>query len=306
VKDIWSPVQIDPPVLDAQFNGVLKVHNAFDFTPLSAVRLRWECIRFADASDHAQQAAVLAQGELGGPAVAPQATGALTLPLPAAWQQVDALRLTATRGGEALWTWVWARPGQPVVRLDAARAGTPTATHAGDDIRLQAGAFSARFDARTGLLRELARDGQLQPLANGPRLAVARPKSATEPRWQLPAHRGGGVYEFPTATMANIASIDLGITETDGWAGFRLELSADGQRWQTVYDSARVARDGQTYLFPPQPVKALRVTRPGRPARARVGPLRGPTAAEVLRVHRMAAATPKAWPFFFHCRAKSA
>lgn len=261
VKEIWSPVQIDAPVLDAQFDGTLKLANEFDFTTLAAVRFRWEWFRFASATDGHLQPRVLAQGELAGPAVAPQATGALTLPLPAAWQQADALRLTATRGGEALWTWVWARPGQPVVRLGAPRAGTPTATRDGDDIRLQAGAFSARFDARTGLLRELARDGQLQPLANGPRLVVARPKSAAEPRWQLPASRGDGVYEFPTATMANIASIDLGITETDGWAGFRLALSPDGQRWQTVYDSARVARDGQTYLFPPQPVKALRVTR---------------------------------------------
>jgi hypothetical protein len=261
VKEIWSPVQIDAPLLDARFNGVLKLANEFDFTTLAAVRFRWEWIRFSNADGRHLRPAVLAQGELAGSAIAPHATGALKLPLPAAWQHADALQLTATRGDEALWTWVWAKPGRPVVRLDAARAGTSTATHDGDDIRLQAGTFSARFDARTGLLLELASGGLVQPLANGPRLVVARPRPVSEPGWQTPTARGDGIYEFPTATMANIASIDLGITETDGWAGFRLELSPDGQRWQTVYDSARVARDGQTYLFAPQPVKALRVTR---------------------------------------------
>lgn len=261
VQEIWSPVQIEPPVLDGRFNGVLKLANEFDFTPLAAVRFRWEWIRLANANGRHLQPGVLAQGELAGPAVAPHAAGELKLPLPAAWRHADALRLTATRGDETLWTWVWAKPGHPVVRLAAPRAGTPTATRDGDDIRLQAGAFSARFDARTGLLRELARGGQVQPLANGPRLVVARPRPDAEPGWQAPTARGDGVHEFATATLANVASIDLGLTETDGWAGFRLKLSPDGQRWQTVYDNARVARDGQTYLFPPQPVKALRVTR---------------------------------------------
>ncbi|WP_457447176.1 glycoside hydrolase family 2 TIM barrel-domain containing protein [Roseateles sp. P5_E4] len=260
VKEIWSPVQIAPPTLDDQFNGVLKLRNAFDFTTLAAVRFQWEWIRFAQPQDRSPDARVLAQGDLAGPAVAPHAAGELKLPLPAAWREADALRLTAMQGDQHLWTWVWAEPDRPS-HLARQHAGTPAAVREGDSIRLQAGAMSARFDARTGLLLELARGGKVQPLSNGPRLVVARPRQAAEPAWLEPDAAADGVYEFPTPTMANVATIDLGITETDGWASFRLDLSADGQRWKTVFDGARVARDGQTYIFPPQAVKALRVTR---------------------------------------------
>lgn len=260
VKEIWSPVQIAPPVLDGRFDGVLKLSNEYDFTALTEVRFQWEWLRFAGPQDRSHEARVLAKGDMAGPAVAPHAAGELKLPLPAAWRQADALRLTASKGDEQLWTWVWAVPDRtpPAAR---ARAGTPTVARDDDSIRLQAGTVSARFDARTGLLLDVTRGRQVQALSNGPRLVVARPRPAAEPEWQMPAAKGDGVYEFPRATMANIASIDLGLAETDGWAGFRLELSPDGQRWKTVYDSARVARDGQTHIFPPQPVKAVRVTR---------------------------------------------
>ncbi|MFG6417118.1 glycoside hydrolase family 2 TIM barrel-domain containing protein [Roseateles sp. DC23W] len=260
VREIWSPVQIDEPRLDKSFDGRLKLRNDYDFTPLSAVRFKWEWIRFAGMADSTTRAVVLTQGELAGPAVAPHARGELQLPLPVAWREADALRLTATKGDVHLLTWTWAAADRSLARLVTARAGEPRVARDGDIVRLQAGAVSARFDAHTGLLMHLARDGQVQTLSNGPRLVVARPKAAAEPNWQALALKGGGVYEFAQAAMANVASIALDITEADGWAGFKLELSPDGQRWKTVYNSARVARDGQTYIFAPQLVKAVRVS----------------------------------------------
>jgi hypothetical protein len=264
VKEIWSPVQIEAPTLDSRFNGVLKLSNEYDFTPLSELRFQWEWLRFGGPHKDDQADSLLAKGELAGPAIAPHAVGALRLPLPAAWKQADALRLTATKGGEHLWTWVWATPDrrQLPVRLpvDGRRAGVPQVVKNDDGLRLVAGNVAARFDAHTGLLTELLKDGKAQPLSNGPRLVVGRPKGAAEPAWVTPTARGDGIHEFTTATMANVATVELDITETDGWAAFKLELSPDGQRWNTVYDSARVARDGQSHIFPPQWVKAVRIS----------------------------------------------
>ncbi|KQW42484.1 MULTISPECIES: glycoside hydrolase family 2 protein [unclassified Roseateles] len=260
VKEIWSPVQIELPTLNSQFDGVLRVSNEYDFTSLSALRFRWEWVRWPAPQDRKLDPHVLSSGELAGPAVLPHGTGALKLPLPAAWRDADALRLVATNNAEHLGTWVWPLPDRPI-GLATRKLGAPTAAREGDSIRLAAGAVAARFDARTGLLLEVERDGKTQPLSNGPRLVVARPKPAAEPSWQTPQARGDGTYEFQAPTMANVATIDLGLAETDGWAAFRLELSSDGQRWKTVYDSGRVARDGQTHTFPPQLVKAVRVTR---------------------------------------------
>jgi len=256
VKAIWSPVQVDAPRLDQGFDGRLKLSNDYDFTSLAEVRFRWEWLRFAGPLERADT--VLASGELDGPRLAPHAAGELKLPLPAGWQRADALRLTASRGGDHLWTWAWALPERP--QPAGPRVGTPQVVQDGASLKLVVGAVSASFDASTGLLTALARDGQAQPLSNGPRLVVARPKGAAEPSWVEPVAQGEGVYEFATPTMANVATVDLGIVETDGWAGFKLELSADGRRWKTVYDGARVARDGQTYIFPPQWVKAVRIS----------------------------------------------
>ncbi|HEY0956505.1 MAG TPA: glycoside hydrolase family 2 TIM barrel-domain containing protein [Roseateles sp.] len=260
VKEIWSPVQADTPRLDKAFDGRVKLHNDYDFTPLSDVRFRWEWVRFAGPDDADREARVLASGDMTGPKVAPHAAGDLKLPLPGAWKQADALRLTATKGDAHLWTWVWETAGRAPALAGGARAGTPEVLKEAGSLRLVAGPVSARFDAATGLLREVARDGKAQPLSAGPRLVVGRPKGSAEPAWIAPAARGDGVYEFANATMANAATVMLDVTETDGWASFKLELSPDGQRWNTVYDSARVARDGQSHIFPPQWVKAVRIS----------------------------------------------
>lgn len=277
VKAIWSPVQAEAPKLGQAFDGRIQLRNGYDFTPLSDVRFRWEWLRFAGPQQAGRDDTVLASGELSGPRVAPHATGVLKLPLLAARAQADALRLTATRGGETLWTWVWAVPGQPK-QLAGERLGAPDVVKEGGAIRLAAGAVSAQFDAATGLLTGLMRDGKLQPLSNGPRLVVARPKTAAEPVWVEPIARGEGVHEFVQPVLANVATVDLGRVESDGWAGFKLELSPDGQRWKTVYDGARAPRDGLTYLFQPQPVKAVRISRLS-------GTRQSPTVAQVKLAH---------------------
>jgi beta-galactosidase/beta-glucuronidase len=41
VLEVWSPVQIDAPVLDEKFDGTLTVHNRYDFTSLASCRVEW-------------------------------------------------------------------------------------------------------------------------------------------------------------------------------------------------------------------------------------------------------------------------
>jgi len=259
VRDIWSPVQVDAPRLDARFDGRLRVHNQYDFSPLSTLSFRWEWLRFAAPDAAGTDPTVLAQGRLAGPAVAAQASGELKLPLPPAWRQADALRLTAIKGDETVLSWVWptpARPASPTTR----REGEPTVRRTDGAVELTAANVCARFDAATGLLLSLSRAGQPLPLIHGPRLVLARPKSKAEPQRLDPVATADGVYELPAPAPANGARIDLGLVATDGWARFRLEVSPDGRRWTTVFDGGRVVGDGQTYSFPPQPVKALRIS----------------------------------------------
>jgi len=258
VRDIWSPVQIEAPVIDAGFDGTLKVQNAYDFTPLSAVNFKWEWVSFARPEAATTAPKILASGTVTGD-VAPHASGALQVPLARGWQSADALRLTAVKGDETLLSWVWPVAGRQA-DLKGAAAGTPKIERTATSVRLVAGKVEAGFDPATGLLTSLSHNGKVQTLSGGPRLVLARPQDKAEPDWQVPADAGNGVYRFDAPMMANRAVVDLGIVETDGWASFKLEISADGQNWQQVYDGGRVARDGQTYSFAPQTVQAIRIS----------------------------------------------
>lgn len=261
VRDIWSPVQIDTP--SPPTPGVattLTVRNGYDFTDLAAVRFRWEWLRFPAIAAGKTAPQIVAQGEMTGPRVAPHGDGRLVVPAAYATGKVDALRLTAIRNDETILSWVWPTREMPISGAGA-RLGTPVIASEGDAIVLRAGAVAARFDRTSGSLHSLQRGNRTIALGAGPRLVLARPESEAPPAWTDLVDAGGGVFRLAQPMLADVAEIDLGRGEADGWAGFRLEVTGDGVAWRTVYDGARVARDGQTYGFPAQRVSALRISR---------------------------------------------
>ena len=278
VRDLWSPVQVEAPVLDTTFDGTLRVGNAYDFTNLSEVAFQWELVRFPAPDAKGTEPIILSHGEVGGLAVAPHASGILKLDLPQDWRRADALTLTATGPDkQALWTWKWsiAEPALPV-----AGAGVkPAVTVATGEVRLSAGAVIATFDPDTGVLRALRRGNKTIALSNGPRLVFEKPLAAG-PTWLdlAPSDASVEVRRLVAAKMANLAEVELDLDKTDSFGRFKLEISADEKTWKTVFDSSRRSGDGNRYAFPPQTVAAIRITRAmrdnGQPAvikAARVG-----------------------------------
>src|SRR5204862_281015 len=47
IRDIWSPVQVDAPVLNDEFPGAIGIHNRYDFTTLAQCRFAWKLLRFS-------------------------------------------------------------------------------------------------------------------------------------------------------------------------------------------------------------------------------------------------------------------
>jgi hypothetical protein len=259
VREVWSPVQATAPTIVAGAANTVQLRNAYDFTSLSAIKFRWEWLKFPGPASTTTEPAVLARGEVQGPDVAPEASGALTLPASAAGRGADALRLTALNGDENVMTWVWATKAA-VADVPGRRIGTPTVRTEGGVVHLAAGSVRADVDAATGLLRGVSRDGRVQAVAGG-KLVVARPSSGA-PKWVDAAAGADGVYSLAEPMFADTAQIELAAVEADGWNHFRLEITADGRTWKTVYDNARVLpRDGNTYAFPAQLVKAARISK---------------------------------------------
>jgi len=261
LRDIWSPVQIKAPGTDGTFDGTLTVSNAYDFTSLAQVRFNWQLVRLPAVSDKRISPAVLASGQIVGPAIAPHQEGVLKLDLPQDRRGADALMLTALGAdGQEIWTWNWplAQPALPAV----ARLGSPSVATGPGAITLSAAGVTAQFDPSTGLLRRMARGGKAVELANGPRLVFARPRTA-EPSWlPLDDDATSLVRRLPAPQMANVIEIDLALEKSDSYAGFKLEITADGIHWTTIYDSSRRSVDGLRYVFAPQLVSALRYSPP--------------------------------------------
>ncbi len=262
VRHVWSPVQIDAPVLDDKFDGTLTLHNRYDFTSLEACRVEWSWVSFDGDSS------TIATGNAAGPNIAPHVSGPIKLALPSNWREADALTLTVKDPrGEALWTWTWATPA--LTARNAARmqgTGKPTTTKiekSPGHITLAAGIVTATFDAETGSLLTLRSGGQNHALGNGPRLAYARPAAAAPVNW-LPWRAEPAVGEGTTflATPSTASVLELNVEAPRGmpYLAARLELSPDGKIWHTIYDASRRPGDGSVYAFPPQPVAAVRVS----------------------------------------------
>jgi hypothetical protein len=274
IRDLWSPVQIQPPVLDARFDGTLQVANGYDFTALDQVRFQWRLLRFPRLVDRSDAPRILSSGEPKAPAIAPHGTGQLKLDLPADWRNADALAMTAWGAdGKEIWSWTWPTPALSASLFPPAVPGgpTPVSARASGEIRLSAGAVTASFDAATGMLRRIQRGRRAYALSNGPRLTFARPASVGQVGWlaPAPADAASPIQRPATPGMADLVEVDLDHSPTDSWLAFKLEISPDGAVWRTVFDGSRRPSDGNRYRFAPQTVAAIRVSQPrndiGRP-----------------------------------------
>jgi len=265
VRHIWSPVRLGAAVLDAGFDGRLKVDNLYDFLDLGKVRFAWRLVRYPGPGAASSAVRVLARGDVRGPAVAARSSGMLDLRLPAGWRnhRADALEVTATGpDGGQLWTWTYPAADlssrQPAA---SASAVVPRVEQADGGIRLVAGTVSAGFD-RAGQLLALRNGARLSALVNGPRLAFARPAKDATVDWLAFASEdaASGTHRLASAQTASVIEIVPAIGKETAYARFKLEISADGRQWKTLFDASRRRSDGTDYRFPPQPVLAVRVT----------------------------------------------
>jgi hypothetical protein len=274
VRQIYSPVQVDPPVLDGRFDGKLVVHNHYSFVGLDRCHLGWKWVKLPGPAAKSDADPVVAEGVIEGPAVGPGQSGTITLPRTDAWTQADALTVTAFGPSqEALWTWVWekARPritlpdNRGIAESHGAPIGpgdrvAPPIRRAGGLITLTVAGLSVSFDESTARLREVRSHDSVLPLTNGPRLIFARPAAENDVTW-LPTdgpESHVGVTRLKQANWANL--IELSVPKGPAWVGFHLEISPDGEHWKTLFASSRRPSDGNRYDFPQQRVAAVRIS----------------------------------------------
>ncbi len=263
IRDVWSPVQVDPPVLNDEFPGALGVHNRYDFRSLAQCRFGWKLIQFTNGGTK-----TLAEGNAAAPAVGPHADGKLSLNLPTNWRDADAFVLQVIGAdGNELWTSAWPTTAGLARHLEAmaSRGGATAAVKtSADAVILAADDTTATFDATTGLLRRVQRGAKPFALSDGPRLTFARrATNATPVEWRAWAETDATALtrHVAPAALANVVEVEIdNLRGGASYAGFKLEISPDGATWHTLFDAERRPGDGGAYTFPPQLVAAVRLS----------------------------------------------
>lgn len=109
IKEIWSPVYIEKPVLNDDFKGKLFVENRYLYTDLKQCVFKWKLSSFPPPQSVKIDAATNMSRIVKTASIPPGQKGEINLDLPATWADNDVLYLTATDpSGREIFTWSWA------------------------------------------------------------------------------------------------------------------------------------------------------------------------------------------------------
>lgn len=166
IRDVWSPVQIEPLTVRPSWNCRLTVSNNYLFSTLD------ECIMtYAVITAGLDGRKVLREGKVELPKAQPGERACITLPLTEGDLNAgDILQLTATdSSGDTVNIWTW-----PMKYADEYFAGKrPSGTHLPGkaefgDAWLSAGGVKVIFSKETGMIVSVSSDGRDIPFNNGP------------------------------------------------------------------------------------------------------------------------------------------
>ena len=180
VREIWSPVQVDSPVLDANFDGTLGIHNDFAFVNLKECRFESSLVNFtgpnAAATGHHDYRISMAVDN-----VPAGEKGKIKINLPHDWKSYDALQLTAwdNWGHEVnKWTWpIGMRTGLPSQFVGATKK--QLSQDPDDPFLVLVGNTRFRFDAATGTLTEVMVGNRKFPIGATPFLVYRAEKNSS-------------------------------------------------------------------------------------------------------------------------------
>ncbi|WP_186757758.1 glycoside hydrolase family 2 protein [Echinicola salinicaeni] len=104
IKDIWSPIQIKPMVVNAHFDGEIALENKYLYTNLKGYKLEWSLFAF----DNWNKEKLLSSGSLVLPDILPEERKKIQLDIPSELINSDWIKIAVKdpEGNEVhYWTW---------------------------------------------------------------------------------------------------------------------------------------------------------------------------------------------------------
>lgn len=156
IKEVWSPIYVEKPQTDANFNGTLRVENRYHFTNLNRCTFAYSLVRYHDWFE--KGVAKEYKQPIRTPEIQPGEQGELSLQLPADWKSYDVLHLTATDPfGREVYTWTWklTNTAQMAGRIVKGNRQAIHVQEKGDLLRIITGDTEVTFNKTNGLLEDV-------------------------------------------------------------------------------------------------------------------------------------------------------
>ena len=172
VKEIWSPVQINPLVISPTWDGKILVKNEYIYTNLNTVTFSWKAIKSTSPGGNSDVAVL--SGIFKGPDASPGEMKAVRIDVNDRLKECDVFALTATdKNGAEIYTWSWPvqHPENIVMRIIAEKNYTEeniTIEEDGDKLKASVRGLKLIFDLKNGKLASAENaKGQIS-LSGGP------------------------------------------------------------------------------------------------------------------------------------------
>ncbi len=174
IKELWSPVQIEPVVINPQWDGKLLVTNDYIYTNLNTCSLSWKTIKTPLPGN--SELKILSSGKLKGPDALPGETRTISFPLEDNFKDADIFFLTAIDAkGAELYTWSWPiqHPKTIVDRIvnsiDKNQTEQIIATESEGKLTAKIHDMEFTFDLKNGQLSTIRNKTGVIPFTGGPK-----------------------------------------------------------------------------------------------------------------------------------------
>lgn len=159
VKEIWSPVQVEPLTINKQWNGKLFLKNKFIYTNLKDCSFRWNAFKTGIGST---KRIITGSGSIKSPKAEPGETARIKVDFGNALKEADIFEFKATdHNGQELYTWSW-----PVIQPDEKARTYKAANNNKPQVKVKESSQLVTVSANSITVAFNKKDGTINSLKN--------------------------------------------------------------------------------------------------------------------------------------------
>jgi hypothetical protein len=168
IKEIWSPVQIEPVTINKQWDGKLLLKNKFIYTNLKDCVFSWKVLKTYIGSTEEK---VVGSGLIESPEAYPGETTRIRIDCGDALQNGDIFQFTALdQHGLELYTWSWpvVQPDEKSMELEKLVDGEIKVQESGYSVIVSVNGLEFSFNKTDGTIQQVKNDKGKISLSGGP------------------------------------------------------------------------------------------------------------------------------------------